>query len=696
MMVGGGSGGGMRMSLRVDDSITKQRIKSGTTRRILPYAKPYRWVLALLLFVTAVDSAITVATPVVLGLVIDLGIQGHDIRTLIVLSVLMAAMGVIDAVANYIQAWSSARIGQGLILNLRTEVFRNIQQQPLAFFTRAQTGSLVSRLNTDVVGAQQAVTSLLTTTLSTILTLGLVVAALFVLSWQISIVALVVVPIFLAPAKVIGKRLQRLAREQMQLDAELGSIMNERFNVAGAILSKLYGRPDEEASLFDGRAGRVRDIAVMSNVYGRLLPVSIAMLASLMTALIYGLGGSLVISGSLKIGTLVAMALLITRLYGPINSLTNVQVNYLTALVSFDRVFEVLDLKPLIRDLPTAKDVAVGQIGGGSAPLIEFDHVSFRYPSAKDVSLASLESIALPAPERSDEDSWVLKDVSFLAPGGKLTALVGPSGAGKTTITHLVPRLYDPGKGTVRVGDYDIRDITLKSLHAAIGVVPQEAHLFHDTIRANLLYARPDATERDLREACEAARIWDLLSSLPNGLDTVAGDRGYRFSGGEKQRIALARLLLKEPPVVVLDEATAHLDSESEVAIQQALKTALAGRTSLVIAHRLSTIREADQILVVEAGEIRERGTHDELLAAGGLYAELYKTQFTRRPSRQASDNGDDGDDGRRRPRREPVKLSGRVSEGHMPPSGGGGGSHMPPSGGGGGSHMPPAPDTMA
>jgi ATP-binding cassette, subfamily B, bacterial len=667
----GGSGLGMRvpMRLRLDDSITRQKVKPGTIRRILPYAKPYRLALALLLFVTALDSAITVASPVVLGLVIDLGIQGRHLRTLIVLSVLMAAMGLLDALADYIQAWTSARIGQGVILNLRTEVFKNVQQQPLAFFTRSQTGSLVSRLNTDVIGAQQAVTSLLTTTLSTILTLGLVVATLFTLSWQISIVALVAVPLFVAPAKLIGKRLQRLAREQMQLDAELGSMMNERFNVAGAILTKLYGRPDEESDLFDRRAGRVRDIAVVTNVYGRLLPISIGVLASLMTALIYGLGGSFVINGSLKIGTLVAMALLITRLYGPINSLTNVQVNYLTALVSFDRVFEVLDLKPLIRDRPTAKDLPARQLGDGSAPPIEFDHVSFRYPAAKDISLASLESIALPMPERSDSDSWVLKDVSFLAQGGKLTALVGPSGAGKTTITHLVPRLYDPGEGTVRIGGYDIRDITLKSLHTAVGVVPQEAHLFHDTIRANLLYARPDATEQDLREACEAARIWDLLSSLPDGLDTVAGDRGYRFSGGEKQRIALARLLLKEPPVVVLDEATAHLDSESEVAIQQALKTALTGRTSLVIAHRLSTIREADQILVIDAGQVKERGTHDELLAAEGLYAELYRTQFTRRPSRRAGGNGDND----RRPPRRAGDNDGRTARpGRMPhPAGG-------------------------
>jgi ATP-binding cassette subfamily B protein len=514
-------------------------------------------------------------------------------------------------------------------------VFSHVQQQPLAFFTRSQTGSLVSRLNTDVIGAQQAVTSLLSQSLSLILTLGLVLAAVFALSWQVSVLALIVIPIFILPAKKIGKRVQRLTREGMQLDAELASMMNERFNVAGAMLTKLYGRPDEETDLFSGRAARVRDIAIMTNMYGRILPVMFGLLAAMLTALVYGVGGSLVISGSLKIGTLVALALLITRLFGPINQLTNVQVVYLTALVSFDRVFEVLDLTPLVSDSPTATPLPVAGNGNGSAPPIEFEHVCFRYPAASEISLASLESIALPMRESAD-GTWVLQDVSFVAPAGKLTALVGPSGAGKTTITHLVPRLYDPGSGTVRIGGQDIRDAALRSVHTTVGVVPQEAHMFHDTIRANLLYARPDATERELRQVCEAARIWDLFSSLPDGLDTVAGDRGYRFSGGEKQRIALARLLLKAPPVVVLDEATAHLDSESEVAIQQALKIALSGRTSLVIAHRLTTIREADQILVVDGGQVRERGTHDELLAAGGLYAELYRTQFTRRLARTA------------------------------------------------------------
>jgi ATP-binding cassette, subfamily B, bacterial len=631
--------------LRLDDSITRQKVRPGTVRRIVPYAKPYRWMLALLLLVTAIDSAIQVANPLLLGLVIDLGILPRRLGVVIALSLAIAGMAIIDTGANFLQSFTSARIGQGLVLNLRTQVFSHVQQQPLAFFTRSQTGSLVSRLNTDVVGAQSAVTMLLAQTLSLVLTLGLTLAAIFTLSWQLSVAALVAIPLFILPAKVIGKRLQRLAREQMMLDAELGSMMNERFNVAGAMLAKLYGRPDEESGLFSRKAGRVRDIAVVTNVYGRLLPLSIGLLAALMTALIYGLGGSLVISGAIKIGTLVALALLIARLYGPINQLTNIQVNYLTALVSFDRVFEVLDLKPLIKDQPGAVALPFAGNGNGkgngngSAPPIEFDHVSFRYPAASEISLASLESIALPMRESTD-DRLVLDNVNFVAPAGKLTALVGPSGAGKTTITHLVPRLYDPGSGTVRIAGHDLRDVSLRSVHSIVGVVPQEAHLFHDTIRANLLYARPDATESELRQVCEAARIWDLFCSLPDGLDTVAGDRGYRFSGGEKQRLALARLLLKAPPVVVLDEATAHLDSESEVLIQQALKTALSGRTSLVIAHRLSTIQEADQILVIDAGMVCERGTHEELLAAGGLYAELYQTQFTRRSARPAAGNG--------------------------------------------------------
>jgi ATP-binding cassette subfamily B protein len=626
--------------LHLDESITRQKVRPGTIRRILPYAKQYRWALALLMTVTVLDSAITVANPLLLGLIIDKGIIPHRLGVLVVLSLTVAGLAMADAAATYLQTWSSARIGQGLVLNLRKQLFSHVQRQPLAFFTRSQTGSLVSRLNTDIIGAQQAVTSLLSQSVSTLLTLVLVLAALFYLSWQITVVTLLVLPLFVLPGKLTGKRLQRLTREGMQLDAELGSLMNERFNVAGAMLTKLYGRPEEESGLFNRRAGRVRDIAVATAVYGRVFAIFISLLAALTSALAYGFGGSLVISGAFPVGTLVAIATLISRLYGPINQLTNLQINFLAALVSFDRVFEVLDLKPLIAERPGAcalppRAGANGSAAELTAPQIEFDQVSFRYPAASEVSLPSLESVTLPAPERA-EGMWALHEVSFAAPAGKLTALVGPSGAGKTTITHLVPRLYDPSSGTVRIGGHDIRDVTLASLADTVGVVTQDAHLFHDTIRANLAYARPGTTERELAQACEAARIWELISSLPDRLDTVAGDRGYRFSGGEKQRIALARLLLKAPSVVVLDEATAHLDSESESAIQQALKTALAGRTSLVIAHRLSTIREADQILVVDDGQIRERGTHDELMAAGGLYAELYRTQFAGQPANGA------------------------------------------------------------
>jgi ATP-binding cassette, subfamily B, bacterial len=641
-----GPGPGLRLRIGTEE-LTRQQVKPGTLRRIIPYALKYRWTLALLLVSTAVDSGVTVATPLLLGLIIDDAILPHRLSVLIELTIAGAGLALLDALATYIQAWCSARVGQGLVFTLRTDVFKHVQQQPMAFFTRSQTGSLVSRLNTDVMGAQQAVTSLLTQVVSIALTLILSLIAMFYLSWQIALIAVAVISLFGVPGTLIGKKLQRLSRQQMQLTAELGSLMNERFNVDGAMLSKLYGRPAQEADLFTNKAGRVRDISIVSSVYSRVFFIIVTMLAALVTTLVYGLGGSFVISGTLKLGRVVALVALISRLYGPINQLTTLQINYLTMLVSFDRVFEVMGLKPLVAESPHASPLPADGSADGTAPDVEFDRVCFRYPSASAVTLSSLESVALPMPEQ-DNNTWALQDVSFRAPPGKLTALVGPSGAGKTTITHLVPRLYDPTSGVVRIGSHDIRVATMNSLRDTVGVVTQDAHLFHETIRANLLYARPDATEQELIEACEAARIWDLIGALPDGLDTIAGDRGYRFSGGEKQRIALARLLLKSPSIVVLDEATAHLDSESEAAIQRALKTALTGRTSIVIAHRLSTIREADQILVVDTGQIRERGTHDELLAAGGLYAELYRTQF----SRQLTDKGDaaashpDGTDG--------------------------------------------------
>jgi ATP-binding cassette, subfamily B, bacterial len=625
-----------------DPSVTKQKLKPGTVRRIAGYARPYRLELAIFLLAAALDAAVTVGYPVLLGIVIDKGILPRRPSVVLAVAGIMAGLAVFDAVLSIVQRYFTSRVGEGLIYDLRTRVFGHVQRQPIAFFTRAQTGSLVSRLNNDVIGAQQALTSTLSSVVSSTLQLVLVLAAMFVYSWQISLIVLVLIPMFLYPARRVGRRLQRLTRESMQLDAQLGSTMTERFNVAGAMLAKLYGRPAEELGLFSGRAAKVRDIGVLTALWGSALVTGLALLATLSQSVVYGLGGELVIHGTLQIGSMVALATLLTRLYGPITSLSNVQVNYMTALVSFDRVFEVLDLKPIIDERPGATPLpAAERAGSGLAPDIEFDDVSFRYPTAAEVSLASLESIALPVPEKIGPGQQALTDVSFRAPAGKLTALVGPSGAGKTTITHLLARMYDPVSGAVRIGGTDIRDVTLDSLHEVVGVVTQDAHLYHDTIRANLLYARPEASEQELILACQAAQIWDLVSVLPDGLDTVVGDRGYRLSGGEKQRIALARLLLKAPSVVVLDEATAHLDSESEAAVQRALKTALAGRTSLVIAHRLSTIREADQILVIDGGRVVETGQHAALLAAGRLYADLYQTQFARQeaaaPSQQAA-----------------------------------------------------------
>jgi ATP-binding cassette, subfamily B, bacterial len=621
-----------------DPSVTKQKLKPGTVRRIAGYARPYRLELAIFLLAAALDAAVTVGYPVLLGIVIDKGILPKRPSVVLAVAGIMAGLALFDAFLSVVQRYFTSRVGEGLIYDLRTQVFGHVQRQPIAFFTRAQTGSLVSRLNSDVIGAQQALTSTLSSVVSSTLQLVLVLAAMFVYSWQVTLIVLVLVPLFLYPARRVGRRLQRLTRESMQLDAQLGSTMTERFNVAGAMLAKLYGRPAEELGVFGGRAAKVRDIGVLTALWGSALVTGLSLLATLSQSVAYGLGGELVIHGALQIGSMVALATLLTRLYGPITSLSNVQVNYMTALVSFDRVFEVLDLKPLIDELPGATPLpAAERASAGSAPDIEFDDVSFRYPTAAEVSLASLETIALPVPEKAGPGRQALTDVSFVAPAGKLTALVGPSGAGKTTITHLVARMYDPLSGAVRIGGTDIREVTLDSLHEVVGVVTQDAHLYHDTIRANLLYARPEASEHELILACQAAQIWDLVAVLPDGLDTVVGDRGYRLSGGEKQRIALARLLLKAPSVVVLDEATAHLDSESEAAVQRALKTALAGRTSLVIAHRLSTIREADQILVIDDGRVVETGRHADLLQAGGLYADLYRTQFARQQATTSS-----------------------------------------------------------
>jgi ATP-binding cassette subfamily B protein len=604
------------------DEMAGQQVRPGTTRRVWPYLRRYRWPMVLLVSFTAVDSAIVVASPLILRLIIDDGILRHRESVVVTLALTVAGLALVDAGVTYVKSWYSEWIGENLVLELRTSVFRHLLRQPLAFFTRAQTGSLVSRMD-DIEETSHVVGVLMSESVSVLLNLALALAAMFWLSWQLTLIALAVIPLFVLPGKVAGKRSQRLIRQEMQLHGELAAIVAERSDVSGALLAMLYGRPEEEAGLFTGKATRIRDLVVAKATGMELLFAFVALLAALVTALVYGLGGTLVIHGVFQVGTLVAFVALVSQLYGPLNTMSGLPLQLLTALVSFDRVFEILDLKPLITERPAAYPLTQTR----EAPGVEVTGVWFRYPEADQVSLASLEPVAVSTSERPS-DAWVLSDVSFTAESGKLTALVGPSGAGKTTITHLVPRLYDPVRGTVRIGGHDVRDLTLDSLRSVVGVVPQDAHLFHDTIRANLLYARPSATENELTEACQAARIWELISSLPDGLDTIAGDRGYRFSGGEKQRLALARLLLKAPSVVVLDEATAHLDSESEVAIQRALATALAGRTSLVIAHRLSTVRAANQILVIDGGQIAERGTHNELLTAGGVYAGLYRTQF--------------------------------------------------------------------
>lgn len=606
-------------SFSSDSSVTRQRLAPGLARRIARYARPYTGIIVPFLFLVAASAVIGVGTPLLFKAIIDDGIVPRNLGVVIWLSLATAGVAVLEAAFTMLQRWYSARLGEGLIYDLRREVFEHVQRLPLAFFVRAQTGSLVSRLNNDVIGAQRALTSTLSSVVSNVLSLVLVLATMLTLSWQITLFALAMLPLFLLPVRWVGRRLQRVTREQMQVDARMSSLMTERFGVAGAMLTKLYGRPDEEARGFAHQAERVRDLGVRSAMYSTVFYVALTLLAALATALVYGFGGALVLGGAFQLGTLVALATLLNRLYGPLTALSNVHVDVMTALVSFDRVFEVLDLPPTIQDRPGAIPLPAG------AADIEFDDVTFSYPAAEQVSLASLESVAHPDNSPAQQ---VLHGVSFRAERGRTVALVGPSGAGKTTITHLAGRLYDADTGAVRIGGHDVRDVQLSSLHSAVGVVTQDPHLFHDTVRANLTLARPEATDEQVLEALRTAQLTELLDSLPEGLDTVVGDRGYRLSGGEKQRLAIARLLLKAPPVVVLDEATAHLDSESEAAVQRALETALSGRTALVIAHRLSTIREADRILVVEHGRIAEQGTHSQLLVRGGLYAELYRTQF--------------------------------------------------------------------
>ena len=606
-------------SLMRDRSVTKQKLPPGTLGRIMRFAAPYRRMLAVFLGVIVVDALIGVWNPLIYREIIDGGIARHDSHLIVMLALLLAGLALADALLSLAQRYISSRVGEGLIYDMREKVFGHVQEMPLAFFSRTQTGALISRLNNDVLGAQQAFTDTLSSIVSNLITVVLTVAVMAFLSWQITVVALLLLPAFVFPARRIGRKLQLLTREAYNLNAQMNNTMTERFNVSGALLVKLFGRPDIEHEQFAGRAARVRDIGVQTAMYGRVFFLSLILTSSLATALVYGWGGVLAVNGRFKVGTVVALAALLTRLYGPLTALSNVNVDVMTALVSFDRVFEVLDLPPLIAEQPDAVAIARGRVA------VEFDHVDFSYPTAEEVSLASLESVAVLDQTPS---SQVLYDVSFRAEPGQLVALVGPSGAGKTTISYLVSRLYDARSGAVRLNGVDVRDVTFASLRESIGVVTQDAHLFHETIRANLLYAKPDATAEELLEAVSGAQILPFIESLPDGLDTVVGDRGYRLSGGEKQRIALARLLLKAPDVVVLDEATAHLDSESEAAVQRALQTALEGRTSIVIAHRLSTVRGADQILVVADGRIVERGRHDELLAAGRVYADLYHTQF--------------------------------------------------------------------
>jgi ATP-binding cassette subfamily B protein len=607
-------------SLRNDPSVATRTLPKGTVRRVLGVARPYRRDLTFFLLLVTGSSVIGVVTPLLAGDIINRiarldGTAGGVIR----IALFIAGLAVVDAGLSVAMRWYSARIGEGVIYDLRSRVFEHVQRMPIAFFTRTQTGALVSRLNNDVIGAQRAFTSTLSGVVSNIIGLVLTAGVMLTLSWQITLLSLIMVPAFVLPARRIGRRLQEITRESSGLNASMNATMTERFNVAGALLVKLFGRPTAEADSFRGRAARVRDIGVLSAMYGRTFFTALTLVAALATALVYGLGGWFAFTGTLSPGDVVALALLLSRLYGPLTQLSNIRVDVMSAMVSFDRVFEVLDLQPMIREADDAVPVPAGDRS------IEFDSVSFSYPTATDVSLPSLEEVSLP---EHGGPIAVLHDVSFRIEPGQLVALVGHSGAGKTTIANLVPRLYDATGGAVRVGGIDVRNATLDSLRDSIGVVSQDAHLFHDSIRANLLYAQPDATEEQLWAALSGARIADLVHSLPEGLDTVVGDRGYRMSGGEKQRLAIARVLLKAPGIVILDEATAHLDSQSEVAVQHALDAALEGRTSLVIAHRLSTVRGADRILVVEDGRITEAGTHTELLALGGRYADLYRTQF--------------------------------------------------------------------
>jgi len=605
-------------TMTADPSVKNQKLKPGTIKRIFSFAQPYRLYLTIFLITVVIDAFLVIATPLLLRQLIDDGVIPKNGELITRLAFIVGLLAVADAIMSIIGRWFSARIGEGLIYDLRSQVFQHVQKQSIAFFTRTQTGALISRINSDVIGAQQAFTSSLSGVLSNVVSLILVTATMLFLSWQITVVSLILLPAFLIPTKWVGRKLQSLTRDSFELNAQMSSTMTERFNVSGAMLVSLYGHAENENEFFRSRARRVADIGISMAMLNRLFFIALTSVAAIATAFAYGIGGHLALNGTVTVGTLLAITALLARLYGPLTALSNVRIDVMTALVSFERVFEVLDLQPMVSNKDGAQELAK------KIPSIEFKNVSFSYPRPDQISLASLESAAK---EEFIESGEVLKKVSFTVPAGSFTAIVGPSGAGKTTISTLVPRLYDVSLGSIQIDGIDVKDLTLESLRSSIGVVTQDAHLFHESIAENLRYAKHDATEEEMEQACRSAQIWELVQSLPNKFDTLVGERGHRLSGGEKQRLAIARLLLKSPSVVILDEATAHLDSENEALVQKALKSALKDRTSIVIAHRLSTIRDADQIIVLEHGVVVERGKHDELIAAGGLYSELNERQ---------------------------------------------------------------------
>jgi ATP-binding cassette subfamily B protein len=605
--------------LRKDEEVLKHKITPGTIPRILRFGRPYAGILALFLVIVILDASVGVLNPLIYRRLINQGILGGNRHLVVMLALTAAGVSVVDAALTFCQRLIAARVGLEIVFDLRTKVFAHIQRMSLAFFTRARTGALVSRLNSDVSGVRDAFTDILSTAIGNIVTVSLVLTAMFTLSWRLTLATLILVPIFILPARFVGRRLKALTRESYDRLADMNNLMIERFNVAGAMVSKVFGRPSDEKALFLKQAGRVRDIGLSVATYTRLLYIGLGLIASLAVAVVFGWGGVQAVNHALDVGTVIALMSYLMRLYGPLTALSNLQVDVMTTLVSFERVFEVLDLKPTVVERPDAAAVPAGPVR------LEFENVSFRYPTASEVSLASLEAVAVLGKYSERE---VLHELSFAAEPGQMVALVGPSGAGKTTLAQLAIRLYDATKGRVLLNGVDLREATFESISRCAGMVMQDAHLFHDTIRANLLYAKPEASEEEILRALTDAQVEGVVATLPQGLDTVIGDRGHRLSGGEKQRISIARLLLKAPSLVILDEATAHLDSESERAIQKAFVHALRGRTSIVIAHRLSTVQNADMILVLNGGRIVERGRHDELLAAGKLYAQLYRTQF--------------------------------------------------------------------